>query len=312
MSIEKKDDFKKIESDVDEVVSPGENQEADMDSGDKNDHKETEEERRQHLYENYIIDDPEDMDEAPDTGDMFDDDELYGDDYYDDMPDNTAHGKKSRHNNHSGIIGTALIMLWILFVTLLGVYIYCFFINKNLFNEDVNGRDNSVLMDIPENSIYSLCTADEIKQLINNYLLARTKADQSTLQRLVTDPSEFDDMTSIEIAAKYITAYNRTTCYVAAGYTTDSYIIYELSNLTIKDVESSPLDIRSFYVTRLQDGSYRINNSQLSSEEKAYIDSVTASKDVQDIYRHVKENNDYLLNNDETLKEFESMYTDKL
>lgn len=311
MSIEKKDDFKKIESDVDEVVSPGENQEADMDSGDKNDHKETEEERRQHLYENYIIDDPEDMDEAPDTGDMFDDDELYGDDYYDDMPDNTAHGKKSRHNNHSGIIGTALIMLWILFVTLLGVYIYCFFINKNLFNEDVNGRDNSVLMDIPENSIYSLCTADEIKQLINNYLLARTKADQSTLQRLVTDPSEFDDMTSIEIAAKYITAYNRTTCYVAAGYTTDSYIIYELSNLTIKDVESSPLDIRSFYVTRQQDGSYRINNSQLSSEEKAYIDSVTASKDVQDIYRHVKENNDYLLNNDETLKEFESMYTDK-
>ena len=101
---------------------------------------------------------------------------------------------------------------------------YVFFINDKLFTENITGRDNTVRLEIPDGANYRLCTIDEINQLVNNYLLARTKADQTTLQRLVTDPSEFDDMKSIEIAAEYITAYNKTTCYIANGYTADSYI----------------------------------------------------------------------------------------
>lgn len=191
---------------------------------------------------------------------------------------------------------------------LLGVYVYLFFINKTIISEDVTGRDNTVNIDIPAGANYSLCNIDEINQLIGNYLLARTKADQATLQRLVTDPEEFNDMTSVEIAAQYITAYGRTTCYMVPGYTSDSYIIYELSNLTIKDVNSNPLDIRSFYVTKQDDGSYKINNSSLSDEEQAYINDIGASDFIQDIYKHVKENNDYLSKHDSTLKKFQDMY----
>jgi len=263
--------------------------------------------RQKRPYEDYVIEDPEDLDDAPDTGDMFDDDELYDDDDY--FAEEKAKTRKGRRRSrHGGISGGVLALLWAVFVILVGVYVYVFFINDKLFTEDITGRDNTVRLEIPDGANYRLCTIDEINQLVNNYLLARAKADQTTLQRLVTDPSEFDDMKSIEISAEYITAYNKTTCYIANGYTADSYIVYELSNLTIKDVTSEPLDIRSLYVTKQSDGSYKINNSALSDKESSYINTINSSGDIQAIYEHVKENNDYLLRTDDTLKKFQSLY----
>lgn len=263
--------------------------------------------RQKRPYEDYVIEDPEDMDDAPDTGDMFDDDELYDDDDY--FAEEKAKTRKGRRRSrHGGISGGVLALLWAVFVILVGVYVYVFFIDDKLFTEDITGRDNTVRLEIPDGANYRLCTIDEINQLVNNYLLARTKADQTTLQRLVTDPSEFDDMKSIEIAAEYITAYNKITCYIANGYTADSYIVYELSNLMIKDVNSEPLDIRSLYVTKQSDGSYKINNSALSDKESSYINTINSSGDIQAIYEHVKENNDYLLRTDETFRKFQNMY----
>lgn len=259
-------------------------------------------------YEDYVIENPEDMDEAPDTGDMFDDDELYDDDDDTDyMSSDNGKGRgmsarTSRRSSDRGITGRTLGLLWLVFVLLLVGYVYFLYIDKNVFAEDTTGRDNTVTLEVPDGAIYSLCKIDEINQLVNNYLLARTNADQDTLKRLVTDPSEFDDMTKIEIVSEYVTAYNRTTCYMVPGYTDGSYIIYALSNLTIKDVKSSPLDIRSMYVTRQSDGGYKINNSELSDDELAYINKINATEDIQSINRYVKENTDYLLRTDDTLQ----------
>lgn len=252
-------------------------------------------------YEGYVIDDPEDMDEAPDTGDMFDDDEDL------ETYTNDRRFERKRYSVY-GPKGKTLAMLWALFVVLLCGYVYIFHINTTIFADDITGRDNTVNIDIPAGANYSLCTIDEINQLVNNYLLARTNADQTTLRRLVTNPSEFDDMKSIEIAAQYIKAYNRTTCYMVPGANVGEYIIYTLSNLTIKDVNSEPLDIRSFYVAKQTDGSYKIDNSQLSDDVNKYIQDVTASKYIQDMYKYVKENTDYLLKHDDTFKKFQNMY----
>ena len=252
-------------------------------------------------YEGYVIDDPEDMDEAPDTGDMFDDDEDL------ETYTNDRRFERKRYSVH-GPKGKTLAMLWALFVVLLCGYVYIFHINTTIFADDITGRDNTVNIDIPAGANYSLCTIDEINQLVNNYLLARTNADQTTLRRLVADPSEFDDMKSIEIAAQYIKAYNRTTCYMVPGVNAGEYIIYALSNLTIKDVNSEPLDIRSFYVAKQTDGSYKIDNSQLSDDVNKYIQDVTASKYIQDMYKYVKENTDYLLKHDDAFKKFQNMY----
>lgn len=252
------------------------------------------------MAEDYVYNSPEDMEEAPDTGDMFDD-ELYEDSY-------VNHNARSRRKaGRRGISGRQLVLLWMVFAVLAGLYVYFLYIDDTFAATDLTGRDNTVTMDIPDGANYSLCTIDEINQLIDNYLLARAKVDVDTLRRLVTEPSEFDNTAGIEFTAQYITAYTMTTCYMVPGFTENSYIIYELSNLTIRDVGCTPLDVKSFYVTRQSDGSYKINNSELSAEEMAYIESVNQTDDVQGIYEHAKEKNDYLLRTDE---EFNAFYTD--
>ena len=82
--------------------------------------------RQKRPYEDYVIEDPEDMDDAPDTGDMFDDEELYGDDDY--FAEEKAKTRKGRRRSrHGGISGGVLVLLWAVFLILVGVYVYVFF-----------------------------------------------------------------------------------------------------------------------------------------------------------------------------------------
>lgn len=260
----------------------------------------SESEKTKRIYEKYVINDPEEMDYAPDAGDMFDDDELYGtDDDYD--------GAVRVPVKRTGITGRMLVILWALFVLLAAAYVYFFFAGGTSLFEDTTGRDNTVNIEIPADASYSLCQVDEINRLISNYLQALADADETTLKSLVTDSSEFDDMRSVELTAKYITAYSETTCYMVPGLTDGSYVVYELSYISIKDVDSAPLDIRSFYVEKQDDGTYLTDNS-MTDDESAYMNDVTDSDDIQDIYKHVKENNDYISRTDETFREFQDIY----
>jgi hypothetical protein len=88
------------------------------------------------------------------------------------------------------------------------------------------------------------------------------------------------------------------------GYAENEYIVIELSNISITDVTSKPLDVMTLYVVMNEDGSYVIDNSDLSSEQLEYINDVKGKQDIQDIYIHVKENNDYLVEHDETFSAF--------
>jgi hypothetical protein len=198
--------------------------------------------------------------------------------------------------------GFKLAVAWILFILLCGVYVYAFYIHDR--QEIVPGRDNTVEIDVPEDAEYKKCDIDAINNLIDEYLTARTSCNQEALQALVTDSSEFDNMSTLENAALYIRAFNNTTCYIADGYEEGSYIVIELSNIAIANVDSEPLDVISFYVITDTDGSYKIDNGELTTEQASYVESVKASQDIQDIYIHVKENIDYLLDNDETFVEF--------
>lgn len=198
--------------------------------------------------------------------------------------------------------GFKLLLAWILFAILCAAYIYIFHIYKS--DTAVPGRDNTVEMKVPEDANYRLCDIEEINELIVRYLSARVTCNQSALQSLVTEPSEFDNMDSVERVAMYLRGFNNTTCYIADGYEEGSYVVIELSNINIANVESEPLDILSFYVITDTDGSYRIYNGELTAEQQAYVENLKASRDIQDIYIHVKENVDYLLETDETFAEF--------
>lgn len=242
----------------------------------------------------------------------YDDVDYDGEDYFDDKPQKKKSSRldildddyiKENMTHKSGGRTVVLIIAWIVFAVLCASYVYVFFIRKDK-EEKVPGKDNTVVLEIPDGANYRRCEIAEINQLINNYLLARVNCNQETLKMLVTDSSQFDDMTVLEQAAEYIIGYDETTCYIADGYDENGYIVIELSYLKISNVQSEPLDIMSFYVVKDENGEYKIDNSELSSEVSNYISGVKATQNIQDIYIHVKENNDYLLNTDTTFADF--------
>ncbi len=251
----------------------------------------------------------------------YEDESEYDDveDYFDDKPQKKKKSSqldildddyiKENMMHKSGGKTVALIIAWIVFVALCISYVYVFFIRKDK-EEKVPGKDNSVVLEIPDGANYRRCEIAEINQLINNYLLAKVKCNQETLKTLVTDSSQFDDMTVLEQAAEYIIGYDETTCYIADGYDENGYIVIELSYLKISNVQSEPLDIMSFYVVKDEDGKYKIDNSVLSPEVSDYVSEVKATQNIQDIYIHVKENNDYLLNTDTTFADFYNLISE--
>lgn len=258
----------------------------------------------------------EDSEEEPnvDEDDSFieeDEDEPYIEEYedepYEDEEDDEPDQKIDRkskdlprrntdRSEEKSSAGLLLGIVWILFAVLCAVYVYVFYIKKP---QDVPGKNNTVKLEIPDGANYRLCDIDEIDRLVSDFLTARANCDQKVLQSLVTDPSQFDDMTGLKmIFTDYARGYQNTTCYIVDGYDENGYFVIELSNLKLVDIKSQPLDVMSFYIVRLGDGSYKIDNSKHTTEVESYISNVTASKDIQDIYIHVKDQNDYLLKTD--------------
>ena len=180
--------------------------------------------------------------------------------------------------------GMKLAIGWVIFALLCSCYVYAFFIRKPKI---VPGENNTVELTIPENASYKKSDVSEINDLVSKYLTAKAACDQATLQSLVTDPTEFDDMSVLENSAKYLKGFEDTTCYLADGYAEGEYVVVELSYMDIADVESKPLDIVTFYIITDQDGSYKIANGELSNAQLSYLNSFKASKDIQDIYAHI-------------------------
>ncbi len=197
--------------------------------------------------------------------------------------------------------GLKLFLCWVIFAVLCGVYVYVFFINTS---EQYPGKDNTTDFDVPEGASYAKCEIEGINSLIENYLNARVSCNQEILQSLVTDPSEFDDMTVYEKASVYLRGFNNISCYLADGYQEGEYIVIALSNMSIANVEAQPLDIRVFYVVTDDDGAVKIFNGDTPDETLAYINNFISSDDYNAIYEYVNENVEYYLETDEQFREF--------
>lgn len=97
--------------------------------------------------------------------------------------------------------GMKLAIGWVIFALLCSCYVYAFFIRKPKI---VPGENNTVELTIPENASYKKSDVSEINDLVSKYLTAKAACDQATLQSLVMDPTEFDDMSVLENSAKYL------------------------------------------------------------------------------------------------------------
>ena len=164
--------------------------------------------------------------------------------------------------------------------------------NTNLFKKD-SSSETEVAKEYDEHfkTIYQYETNSnaEINALISDYYDALVRGDKDKLKEIVVDPDAFGDMVLYEQKAQVISKYSNINCYSLPGFTDDYTLVFATSYISIKEVSSTPLDIKRFYIKKTEDG-YKIDNGVLDAEVLEYIELQTNSKDIQDLYKTVQNN----------------------
>lgn len=190
-----------------------------------------------------------------------------------------------------GIAGLMLFLGWMIFILLAVVFYFYFFsdLDLKIFNREKASNSDAQQQEDQPDFTYETNANLDINSLIIEYYAALAVCDQAKLQSIVTDPTQFDDMTLYEQRSAVIKAYSNVNCYTLPGYTEDATLVYVTSNLSLANIESVPLNINRFYVLKTADG-YRIDNSALSQEVSDYINTQSQTADIQNLYKAVQDN----------------------
>lgn len=211
---------------------------------------------------------------------------------------------KKGSKEKKGVSGLLLFLGWMIFVLLAVVFYFYFFsdLDLNMFNKD-KATQTDATQEEPAGFSYETNANLDINSLIIEYYAALAVCDQNKLKSVVTDPSQFDDMTVYQQRSAVIKAYSNVNCYTMPGYTEDATLVYVTSNLSLANITSVPLNINRFYVLNTADG-YKIDNSALSQEVTNYIETQSQSNDIQNLYRAVQDNVNSCIANDSAFAEF--------
>ena len=211
---------------------------------------------------------------------------------------------KKGSKEKKGVSGLLLFLGWMIFVLLAVVFYFYFFsdLDLKMFNKD-KATQTDATQEEPAGFSYETNANLDINSLIIEYYAALAVCDQNKLKSVVTDPSQFDDMTVYQQRSAVIKAYSNVNCYTMPGYTEDATLVYVTSNLSLANITSVPLNINRFYVLKTADG-YKIDNSALSQEVTNYIETQSQSNDIQNLYRAVQDNVNSCIANDSAFAEF--------
>ena len=188
-----------------------------------------------------------------------------------------------------------LIAIWAVFIIVLVLFGLMVYKKRDVVEQDLS---------FTTRFSYQTNANPDINALMINYLSAMAASDQDTLKSCVTDPSQFDNMATVQSQSKIITTYSNINCYTVEGMDENSTLCYVVANISIVSVESTPLDIMGpFYVVK-KGNNYLIDNSMLGNEVNDYIEKVNRTTDIQDLYKVVKENEEQCAAPDPAFKEF--------
>ncbi len=188
-----------------------------------------------------------------------------------------------------------LLIMWAIFIPVVVVVAIFVFKNKDEVMED---------MGLTKDKIYEENAHPEINSLINGYFTAYAACDQLTLKNLVTDPSQYDDMTIVQKKAEVVTGYNNIKCYTVKGLADDAMVVYVVANISIANVVSTPLDMNpALYVVK-KNNRYMVDNTALDKKTSDYIASLNSNQDIMDLMQMVKDDQQKCLSQDPTFKEF--------
>jgi hypothetical protein len=207
---------------------------------------------------------------------------------------------KKRNREKELKLRRSLLIIWLLFIVLLGAFGFFLYTRRDKVKDDLGDLN----IGFSTRFDYQTNANPDINALIITYLSAMASSDQGILQSCVTDPSQFNDMTAVQSQSKIITKYGNINCYSIQGLDENSTLVYAVSNITIFGVESTPLDILGPYYIVKQGNQYLIENTAHSQEVNEFIEKANKNKDIQELYKMVKDDEDAKASEDAALKEF--------
>ncbi len=212
-----------------------------------------------------------------------------------------------------------LVFAWIVFFLVLTLFIFA------VKNKDADTKkDNTVTAD-DTSSEQAQDTADtgeaaadqittpmevdadpNLNEFIAQYLQALAACDADTLKTMVTDASVYDDISVLQARAQYIQGYTDLKCYSKAGPSDDTLVVFVVTNLTLANISTAPMDFTTLYINKTESG-YIINNYTQSDDVKAYIETLKQDSDIQAVMRDIETYNTSAIESDADLKAFYEM-----
>lgn len=144
-------------------------------------------------------------------------------------------------------------------------------------------------------------TDPEIAKLIDTYYTACAQGDIESIKKIVNHLDETDAF-FIEAKSEYVEDYQDKVIYSKTGPKTDSYLLYVYYKMKFVGFDDTVCGMDIYYACKNADGSYYLNDAELTDDEKAYIDKADAQEDVQELKNRVE------VECTETLKQNEELY----
>lgn len=145
-----------------------------------------------------------------------------------------------------------------------------------------------------------------LNQFVADYLTALTACNAEQLKTMVTDPTVYDDMSGLQARAQFIQSYINLKCYTKAGPVENSLVVFAVTNTTLTNIATAPMDFMTLYVEKTETG-YVINNFTQSDDVSAYIETLKRDSDIQAVMRDIETYNTMAIENDADLRAFYQM-----
>lgn len=129
-------------------------------------------------------------------------------------------------------------------------------------------------------------TIPEIQQLIDTYYGAYAIGDIETIKTITNYLDETEGL-RIQAMSEYVEDYPVKTIYTRPGPVQDSFLAYVHFKMKLTNFEDMVSGMETFYICKKADGSYYLNEGEVSEEELKFIEKVAAQEDVVELYNRV-------------------------
>lgn len=144
----------------------------------------------------------------------------------------------------------------------------------------------------------------EVNEVIKQYHKALAEDDQEAIKKYLLYVSE-DELITISVKSEYVESYEDIKCYTQPGYDENSYFVYVLYQLKLKDYDTLVPGLSGLYYCPNEAGEYHIyRKADMSEAVLASFYQKYSAQEVQDLYKKVKLDFDTILDSDEELKAF--------